>query len=136
MSAGSLKLSTAGSGAAQAEAANEAAAITPISRAFMAKAYRAGLHSATGAARQWRFATARRAGPVAVGAKQRQRRAAGIVATSVLAHVAVFAVLFSHFGSAPSYAVAPVMSVQLLTRPPAPRPPPNDSLPRRRGAAS
>ncbi len=56
-------------------------------------------------------------------ARRRQRQGAGIVAVSVLAHVAVFAVLFSHFGSAPSYAVAPVMNVQLLTRPPAAKPP-------------
>src|SRR5947209_3834330 len=116
MSDGSLKLSTAGSGPARAEAANEAAAITPISRAFMVKAYPVGLHSATGAARQWRFATARRAGAVAAGAKERQRRAAGVVAASVLAHVGVFALLFSHFGSAPNYAPPPVMSLELVTR--------------------
>src|SRR3954463_14751514 len=112
MSAGSLKLSTAGSGAAWAQAANEVAAAKPISRAFMVKAYRAGLHSATGAARQSRFATARWAGPVAAGAKERRRTATWVrratIAASVLAHLAVFAVLFSHFGSAPNYAATPV----------------------------
>ncbi len=56
-------------------------------------------------------------------AKTPRRRTAWIVATSVLAHVAVSAILFSHFGSTPSYAVAPVMSVELLTRSPAAKPP-------------
>jgi len=71
---------------------------------------------------------------VAAGAKERQRRAAGIVAASVLAHVAVFAVLFSHFGSAPNDAKPPVMNVELLNRPPAAKPAATTTS-RRRGAS-
>jgi hypothetical protein len=77
---------------------------------------------------------------VAARVKGRRRRAAWIgratIAASVLAHLAVFLVLFSHFGSAPNYAAAPVMSVELLTRPPATKPPRSDKRPRRPGAAS
>lgn len=68
-------------------------------------------------------------------AKTPQRKAAGIVAASVLAHVAVFAALFAHFGSTPGYAVAPVMNVELLSRPPAARRPPSQAAHQRRGSA-
>jgi hypothetical protein len=71
---------------------------------------------------------------VAAGAKQRQRRAAGVVAASVLAHVGVLAMLFSHFGSAPNSAAPPVMSVELVTRAPAAETTPAHKAPRRPGA--
>ena len=71
---------------------------------------------------------------MAAGAKERQRRAAGIIAASVLAHMVVFAVLFSHFGSPPNYAASPVMNVELLNRPPAAKPAATKTS-RRRGAS-
>ncbi len=52
----------------------------------------------------------------------------------MLAHLAVFLLLFSHFGSAPGYATAPAMNV-VLTRPSAAKPPPSEKATRRRGAA-